>query len=174
MSRSAVTIVLLVFAFSGRVAARDTATHVRGLDAWANESLERGIHSSVAVRDLLRTLAASDVIVHVESSTTLSLGFAGITRFVADTGEYRYVRITLARALNPDARAATLAHELQHAVELAGSDVRSHTAMFVLFERIGFRLHGKRPYYETVAAQRAGARAWAELRGYHVAAAEQE
>jgi hypothetical protein len=170
MSRFAAAVVMLVVLL---VVPRSTVLsaqflpvlRVRALDAWANESLERGQQGAAVVRELMCALAESDLIVHVETSTTLPPAFRGLTRLVSDTGEHRYVRITLDRDLAADDRAATLAHELQHAIELAHSDARSASAVHRLYERIGYRLHTMRPYYDTVAAQQAGARAWTELRG---------
>jgi len=173
MSRFAIAIVLLVsFAPVAAHAADALLAHVRGLDAWARESIERGCKGSSAIRELVRLLDASDVIVHVETTTTLPPDLAGMTRFATAAYDYRYVRVTLDRDLSPDGRAATLAHELQHALELAHSGARSRSQMQDLFERIGYRSGGVRQYYDTVAAQDAGARAWAELRGYAAAAAQ--
>ena len=163
----ALAAVLLVFHFS--VAERGTGWehfHVRGLDEWAMESIERGHMGSPTVRALVRDLAASDLIVHVGTSTTLPHGVGGMTQLVFDAGKYRYARITLDRNLTPDPRAAMLAHELQHALELARSEARTDEAVLDLYRRIGHRVGGQRPSYDTLAAQRAGARAGAELQGY--------
>jgi hypothetical protein len=137
---------------------------VRPLDAWAHESLDRGVTRSAIVRGLIAELEQSDVIVHVQTISTLPVGTAGQTRLSGDGGECRYIRIQLNRALLPDERAAILAHELQHAAELARSDVRDNEAVRALYERIGFQV-GKGDVFETAAARDAGARAWLELRG---------
>jgi hypothetical protein len=165
MWRSMLPVVSLTLSLAALADAEERHhSRVRALDAWAGESLERGLSSSSLVRELVQELERSDLIVHIDSTTRMSTGLAGITRFVGRTGESRYARITLARDLYPDARAAALAHELQHAIELAHSDARSHVAMQQLFERIGYRTDRKRRLYETEAAKRAGARAWIELR----------
>jgi hypothetical protein len=138
--------------------------HIRALDVWADESLQRGLSYSATVRELIRELDRTDIIVHLDSAPHLAGGLAGMTRFVGIAATTRYVRITLLRDLPPDTRASTLAHELQHVIELARSDARSHAAVRALFERIGVRVDAKRRFYETGEAQRAGARAWIELR----------
>jgi hypothetical protein len=168
MTRSLTIVVLFVVSLSVTLSGREAAGQaaVRGLDAWANEALQRGRGGAVLVRTLLAVVAASDLIVHVESADGLPHGLAGMTRFVAATAQHRYVRITLSRQLAPDARAATLAHELQHACELARSQARSREEMQHLYEAIGYRITGRRNFYETSAAATAGARAWAELRGH--------
>ena len=97
----------------------------------------------------------------------LPRGLGGMTRFVSLSGGVRYARVTLHRSLAPDVRAATLAHELQHAWELASSGASTRHEVAALYQQIGFRISGKRRlFYETQAAERAGTKAWAELRGY--------
>lgn len=167
MFRSILAVVFVVMAPWWASASDSSAGHVRSLDVWASESLEHGMKGAAVVRELVRQLAASNVVVYVETSAALPQTLAGVTVLVADAGGVRYARITLDRGLHPIERACTLAHELQHAVELAQSDARSQQSMRELFERIGYRVASK--VYETRAARRAGARAWAELHGSEAA-----
>lgn len=74
------------------------------------------------------------------------MGIAGTTRFVTSRGGYRYARITLNGDLPTRARSAILAHELQHACEIAASDANDLASLKRLFEREGHRAGG---YYET-------------------------
>ena len=60
---------------------------------------------------------------------------------------------------------AMLAHELQHARELAESGARSSAAVQALYRRIGTGSHGLDDGYETTAAIDAGRRVWNELGG---------
>lgn len=167
MSRSPLAVVLFVFLFSLSLLAEGPHPHVRGLDAWARESIERGLGGSPLVQELVRQIEVSDLIVHVETVEVLPRGVGGMTRFVSTSGDSRYARISLDRSLDPNVRAATLAHELQHATELALSGVRNRSEVEALYGQIGFRLSDKRrQFYETQAAERAGTQAWAELRGY--------
>jgi hypothetical protein len=94
-----------------------------------------------------------------------------MTRLAHAAGNARYLRITVRRNVPPDVRASSLAHELQHAIEIALADVSTHVEMEQLYERIGHRRHGTR-FYETRAAEEAGARAWAELHGSVAVAAQ--
>ena len=124
---------------------------VRPIDAIAANTLERAAARSAIVRSLLDTLEQSDVIVHIQSSRQLPAGIGGMTRFVANRGGHRYLRITISTELSPEARIAMLAHELQHAREIAGS-----SAQDVMEMRTLFRQRGKQDgdYFETQAAQR--------------------
>jgi len=142
---------------------------VRPLDMWAVEAFDRGRARSAVIRSLIDTLEQSDLIVHVQTVTTLPQGTAGQMRLSYDAGLCRYVRIHLQRSLLPDERAAILAHELQHALELAQSSARDNEAVRALFERIG-RHAGSDDVFETAAARVAGIKAWSELRGVPVPA----
>ena len=168
MSRSCLAVGVFVLLRSAPLIA-DGPQHpqVRGLDAWARESIARGLTASPLVQELVRRLEASDLIVHVESRDALPRGVGGMTRFISLSGGVRYARVTLDRTLYPDVRAATLAHELQHAWELASSGASTRHEVAALYQQIGFRISGKQPlFYETQAAERAGTKAWEELRGY--------
>ena len=137
--------------------------HVRTLDAASRIAFDRGLEESPRFRALLDELEASDVIVHVVATPMLPFGVTGTMRFVAQLGHTRYVRIDLATLASPDARVATLAHELQHAIEVARSTVGSQVAVRELYRTIGEKVPG-RESFETEAARQAGADVWAELR----------
>lgn len=140
---------------------------VRALDHWADETVDRGLTRSALVRELVHELERSDLIVHVQTITTLPSGIAGQTRLTGDAGVSRYVRVQLDRNLMPDERASVLAHELHHAVEIAHSTARTDDGIRELYERIGHTA-GSQRVFETPGARDAGARAWYELRGLRV------
>lgn len=145
--------------------AADSQARVRPVDPWASETFDRAESRSALVRALVRELQQSDVIVHVATVTSLRDARAGMTRFVTSTGGYRYVRVELHRALLPDARAAILGHELQHAVEIARSTAASHEAIRALFSTIGAPVGGSGTVYDTQDAIDATQIVWRELRG---------
>jgi len=122
---------------------------LRPLDALAAEALARAVDGSATARALVARLAMSDVIVHIESSRTLPLGIAGITRFVISRGGFRYLRVSIGADLRDEVRTAILAHELQHACEIADSDADDAAGLRTVFEHRG-RRHGN--YFETAAA----------------------
>jgi hypothetical protein len=137
----------------------------RPLDAWASESLERGLSHSALVRELVSSLEGSNVIVHIETSTVMPQGIGGITKFVTSQHGYRYVRIILGRDLTPYQRASVLGHELQHACEIARSTADSEATVRTLFEGLGAAADTKRrDFFETRAAILAERRVMVELR----------
>ncbi len=117
--------VLVVFLFGGAVAApAQPLPHVRALDIISTLALQRGVAESPRFRSLVDELERSDVIVHVVATPTLPSGVVGTMRFVTRLSGTRYVRIDLASMAAADLRVATLAHELQHACEIARVDRR--------------------------------------------------
>lgn len=121
------------------LAAADVRFAVRPLDPFAADTLERACRSSALVRTMVGELGSSNVVVHIVSSRLLPQGIGGTTRFVADRGGHRYVRITLSTWLPPGHRLAILAHELQHAREMAHSGARDVEALRHFFEETGYR-----------------------------------
>ncbi len=102
----------------------------------AQAIIETALASSETVRTLAAEIAASDLIVYVELAGLGTPGRAK-TVFVTANAYTRFVRITLTLAPVFDL-IPLLAHELQHAVEIARApEVRDDDALRVLYARIG-------------------------------------
>lgn len=140
---------------------------VRLLDPAVVLAHEAGSRNSSTFRELVAELQASDVIVHVVSSVALPSGVGGTTRFVGTIGGARYVRIDLASSLTYRSRVAILAHELQHACEIARSGAGSSDAVNALFRAIGKASPIAPGGFETLEAEITGWLVWAELVGTH-------
>ncbi len=139
----------------------------RPLDPLAVETLDQALAGSPLVRDLVRQLEGSNLVVHIESSRHLPSGVSGTMRFVTSRGGYRYVRISLAVDGKPDARAAILGHELQHACEVAASDAYDIDAVRQLYQASGHQPTAGDDIFETKAAMMVERRVKAELRAEH-------
>ena len=123
--------------------------------------VEDAIERSATVRALVHEIAASDLIVYVESGRTAPPAIA-TTRLVTSTARVRYLRITIDAMTAPNGFVPLFAHELQHAVEIARSpDVRDAESMRTLYARIGQNTR-ETMTFETDAAQAAERRARAE------------
>jgi hypothetical protein len=133
----------------------------RPLDAIAAEAFERAMAYSATARALVRRLETSNVIVHIESSRNMPLGIGGTTRFVVSRGGFRYLRITIGTDLPARLRAAILAHELQHACEVADSMADDGASGRRMFELLG---HRNGDFFETTAAIQAEQHVQMELR----------
>jgi hypothetical protein len=140
--------IFCVLFFPTVVFAGDTLTP-RALDPLAAETLSHAIERSVIVRTLISQLESSNAIVHIVTAAAMPDGIGGTTRFVTSRAGYRFLRITLGAGLPLTQRSAILAHELQHAWEVARSPATDVEAIKRLFENEG---HRAGEYYETRAA----------------------
>jgi len=122
---------------------------VRPATPMARSIIDDASDRSATIRALLDDLSQTDLIVHVHMRQDRP-SREGITMLVTATALARYVRIDILGRLPPGRRAEVLAHELWHALEIAGApEVRDDTGMRELFNRIGWR-SGRQ--FETAAA----------------------
>ncbi len=140
--------------------------HVRPNDAAVRRLLARGVVASPTFRGLVARLQRSDVVVYIDRQPLAlpkHIG-AGIT-FLADGGDYRYVRVSLNTHTADEVLVALLGHELQHALELAAApEVRSSRALTAFYERTGAARLSDHTF-DTREAQATGARVRDELAG---------
>jgi len=121
--------------------------HLRPIDALAREFLAEAWRGSQAVRDLVEILETSDVFVQIEVRSQEAT--RGILRFMSGSPECRWVRITVRQFGKRRHLLAALAHELQHAVEIAEApEARDLESVEALFRRI----RRDEPTFETDAA----------------------
>ena len=128
----------------------DPSRRVRALGPIARTLLEDGADESPTVARLLVAIGRSDLIVHV---ATGFLSVPGRLDFACAKPGVRFLRITVNV---PDAEPnliASLAHELQHAVEIGGAPEVTCAATLARY----YRTHGQRicaDEFCTKAAQR--------------------
>jgi hypothetical protein len=121
---------------------------------------------SATFRALLDRLEASDVIVYIRVRQFPSSRLDGRIGFLAGDTTGRYLVIELACPRSTDAQAATLAHELHHATEIADAPwVASPAALARHYRRIGNETEpsGGGQTFETAEAQQVAARVRREL-----------
>lgn len=144
--RTALTIVVLTF-FAALANAGDAPaqarrwTHVRPITSSARSLVAEATARSSIVTGLMDDLERSDVVVYVVD------GMAGIRTdppaslaFLSCAAGVRYVRVQIGRWMTPPwVRIAELAHELQHAVEVARApEVKDGDSLGRLYRRIGW------------------------------------
>jgi hypothetical protein len=90
---------------------------------------------------------------------------------MTQAGPYRYLRATISPDQTMDQAIASLAHELQHAVEVMGDEqVVNETTLISLYKRIGQpSTAAVASGWETIAAQEAGYQVRRELVGNSLA-----
>ena len=138
---------------------------IRPQDPRLVELLRAGVARSATFRDIVNRLEAGKVIVYVSLSPTLRSGIAGKLTWISSAGAYRYVKATINADQMADQMIATLAHELQHALEVSADDtVVDQRSLLGLYKRIGRpSLSGESAGWETTAAQQTGLQVRREL-----------
>jgi hypothetical protein len=143
-------------------------SHVRSSDDRILKSLRDGVPRSPTLRDLIAALNRSDVIVYVESRGRMRTGFSAyLVHRIVTAGNHRYLKVVVNRELARNHLTSVIAHELQHAREVAeAADVRSGADMEALFKRLDSGLCVLiRSCTETDAAVRLEAAVMRELNG---------
>ena len=148
--------------------------HIRVADPQLQALIDDATETSATVRGLLTRIAASDVVVFVACENDLSVRASGRLNFMTAAGGVRYVVIRLKPARR-NAAIAMLAHELQHAAEIAAApSIVDDASLTREYERIGYRSrsgHGGLAF-ETQAAADTGRRVMEELMETKISAAD--
>jgi hypothetical protein len=138
------------------LAVQDSSTrHVRTTEKRILALIDEGLARSRTFSRLVTLLDQSDVIVYVEpKQTRRALGGFLVNSIVA-RGEWRYVRVAVEFQGAHNRLIALLAHELQHAVEIAlAPEVRDAASLERMFSRLAIKFGcGNTSCYETQAAK---------------------
>jgi hypothetical protein len=126
-------------------------SHVRAMDARAQAAIDLGLERSATFRELVNDLRQSDLIVYIGTQSAVA-PINGEIHFVTTAGDHRYLRVFVRAELSPWDRAAMVAHELQHAREIAAApEVIDNASMDALYHAIGYGVGVDR--HETDAAR---------------------
>jgi hypothetical protein len=139
--------------------------HLRGQDSHMRALIEDGIASSATVRALVARITASDVVVFVACERNPAVKGSGRLNFMVSAGGVRYLVIRLKLAQR-SAAIAMLAHELQHAAEIADTpSIVDDESLGREYARIGYRSHASHGglAFDTKAAVETGRRVAEEL-----------
>jgi len=140
--------------------------HVRPVSAGASVLLTEAVARSAVVNELLNQLAQTDVYAYVELTSSTEIRLAR-TKLVASARGARFVRIAINVHLAPWDRVPYLAHELQHAVEIAETPaIVDGPSLVREYQRIGYvnqRSNLPGVAFDTQAAVRAGEQVLKEL-----------
>lgn len=129
--------------------------HIRSTDAGVRKLIRRGFRESWTFAALVARIQRSDVIVYVEEVPRLPNALNGRMMMLPRVNGFRYIRIQLVSHGTPEDAIAVLAHELQHAVEVADAvEVIDTSGLERLYQRIGVRQGPQ--VYDTHAAQDMG------------------
>ena len=137
---------------------------IRPLDARATMAIKTGVRKSPTFRALVEELERADVVVYVYTTPYLSERVSGGLSFVGVSATFRFVKIALDLDLTPDQTVYILAHELQHALEIARAPhVRTQSDFDALYRHVG--IGGALAHtFETAEARLTGQQVRRELR----------
>lgn len=137
-------------------------SHVRTTDPRAETAIAYGIERSPTFRAIVGAIQHSDLIVYITTQFEMPVPLDGEIHFLTSAGEHRYLRVLVRGELSPWGRSAMVAHELQHAHEIADApEVRDNASMDALYHRIGFAVGVDR--HETDAAREVASQVAQEL-----------
>jgi hypothetical protein len=124
---------------------------VRAQSSEIRALIESTLAHSPTTRALVARLAATDAIVYVEVTASPQVPTAR-TKLVTAVARARFMRISINMTMTVRERAGLLAHELQHALEIAEhAEVRNDADVRRLYRRIGHAAGGDS--FETDAAR---------------------
>jgi hypothetical protein len=140
--------------------------HVRALDPASAALIKDAQQRSATVRDLFKKLQTSDIVAYVRiAPSPEGTPEAGFT-FVGMSKAARFVMASISGEAAADRRIELLAHELQHAVDLAGvAWVTSSTQLRRYMNLNGWRDADTGVGYETASACRTERQVRKELHG---------
>jgi hypothetical protein len=144
---------------------RDGGARLRPQDPRISLALQEGMTRSDTFRDLVNRIEASNVIVYVAVTPMMRPSLSGALTWMTRAGDFRYVRASISIEQTFDQMIASVAHELQHAVEVIEDEtVVDEKSLVALYKRIGQPSKAAGPLgWETIAAQRTGKQVRREL-----------
>jgi hypothetical protein len=170
-SANALTLVCFLLATTSMLMAAESipdrpSRAIRTTDLRLRTLLEEGVRQSSTLRSLVARLQASDVVVYLLCDGPSQRPADGRLTFVSTAGGFRYVvvRMTLVQR---DRQIALMAHELQHAVEIANVPaIVDGPSLIREYKRLGYINHfSALPgiSFDTKAAVRVGEQVLREL-----------
>ena len=126
---------------------------VRGATPRLTKLIAQGVERSRTFAALINDIHQTNVIVYVEATVGLPPHVAGRILFAGTAGAQRYLRVQVRATIQGDQMISVIAHELRHALEVAGeASVVDDKALAEFYKRIGDTAHGG-VGYDTEAAR---------------------
>jgi hypothetical protein len=136
--------------------------HVRATAPRVQKLIVEAARRSATFAELYARLQDTDIIVFVELSDNPGRNLRGRLVFLSATPLARYLRAEIRSDLARTDMISTIAHEMQHALEIAQAPlVRNAAALAVLYREIGLR--EETGCFETTSAQDVARRVRREL-----------
>jgi hypothetical protein len=154
------TVALCGVVLSSPLLAADTRVggpRIRPQDARGVQVVQEGVARSTTFKSLVDRIESSNVIVYIAVNPGLKSSLSGALTWMTRAGDFRYVRASISTELTFDQMIATVAHELQHAVEVIEDEsVNDERSLVALYRRIGEPSRATSSGWETTNAQQTG------------------
>lgn len=145
----------------------DPPRRVRTMDSRLHLALSNGMERSATFRQIVATLDSSDVMVYIEKGRCTARWAESCLVVAPRLNGARHLRIRLDPRQALPTVVARLAHELQHAVEIAQTaEVVDDDTLADLYRRIGKPASAQSVAFETFRAIRVADMVREELRAY--------
>jgi hypothetical protein len=116
--------------------------HVHVGDDGLKTLIVRGIEGSATFRSILAQLDAAPIQVFAECDSFMADGLSGRLNFVSTVRGVRYVQVAIRCTLSSRRQLAFLAHEFQHALEIATNlEIADDDSMENYYAGAGFQTH---------------------------------
>lgn len=136
--------------------------HIRTASPRLAETITAMRVQSPTFAKMIAALDASDVVVYFEGAVNMEPRLRGCVHFMGASGGFRYVRVQVKLAMSRYDLITSIAHEMQHVVEISEHPgVTSEETLAELYRDIGDE-HEFR-HFETLGAQRTGRAVLAEI-----------
>jgi len=136
--------------------AAERVSHVHIGDRGLIALMERGLAGSDTFRSVVAGLDAAPIQVFVGCDVLLPDGLSGRLKLLSSVGGVRYVQVGIRCSLSTRRQLSFLAHELQHALEIAdNSEIADADSMESYYADVGFEIHADNNHhrsFETDAA----------------------
>ena len=141
--------------------------NLRTTDRRLIDLIDQGLARSSTLSDLVLQLESASVVAYL-SRAALPPRLAGRTRLMGTGHAWRYLSVEIDEKISPLDVLTVLAHELQHALEIAGAEsVIDEVSLRALYRRIGVDSGGGAgKAFETQDAVDMGRRVHQELMGW--------
>ena len=139
-------------------------SRIRLADGHTARVFRLALERSAIVRDFVAQIEAGQDLVYVRLSD-IPDSLTGRMTLMGRGGGHRYLSVLVSRKLSPFDAIATLAHELEHVLEvMADPEVEDAKSLAALYRRIGLENEtGGKVSWDTAAAQRVGHQVRREL-----------
>lgn len=149
-----------------QLAPHEGGRRIRPTDSRLADILQDGVLRSATLRGLVDHIEAGNVVVYLESEQNMPGLLLGTLTWIGANNSLRFVRATIKVRPKSNALVASIAHELQHVVEVVNAPwVMDDRTLRALYAGIGNRTSVSEEVWDTAAARWTTQQVLRELNG---------